>query len=138
MDDTKIEEMLDEQIERLIDDINRMEPGTKEHSAATEDLTKLYRCKIENERDIVDSNEKFDRRMMEVKKNEKEFDLKKETAKNERIDRWIGIVVQAGLQLLGFGAYAWFQGREMKFEETGTIRSSREKNLMSRVFPKFK
>lgn len=100
----KIKEMLDEEIMSQIEEVSILDADSDEKTKAEENLEKLYRLKIENER------------------------LANEMAEKKK-DRWFraGVTVfEVGLPLIFYGV--WMRVG-FKFEETGSITSSVFKGL---------
>lgn len=121
----KIQGLLDEVIVEEIRNLSDLEAGSKEKSAAVEDLTNLYKLKIE-EAKIEQAK---------IEKSE-EKDMKQAQLKSQALDRWINIGVQVGLAIGGWVAYDIWNRRGLRFEETGTITSPMTRNLISRMLPK--
>lgn len=128
----KIRKSLEDTIEKEIQNLSGLQTGSKEKSAAVEDLTKLYNLKIEEtkvEQANVEANEK---RVM----NDRDWLAKQEQLDSQIKDRWINVAVQVGLALSSLIAYnCWFK-RGLRFEETGTVTSPMTKNLISKMLPK--
>lgn len=128
----KIRKSLEDTIEKEIQNLSDLQTGSKEKSAAVEDLTKLYNLKIEEtkvEQANVEANEK---RVM----NDRDWLAKQEQLDSQIKDRWINVAVQVGLALSSLIAYnCWFK-RGLRFEETGTVTSPMTKNLISKMLPK--
>lgn len=120
----EIKKMLDEEIKTEIQGLSKYETGSKEKSAAIEDLAKLYRLKIEE-------NEKEDNMIIQ------EFECKlKEDQKSEQIkDRYFRLGISAAELILPLIFYAFWMRRGFKFEETGTYTSTTFKGLFNRFRP---
>lgn len=120
----KIKRMLDEEIKTEIQELSKYETGSKEKSAAIEDLATLYRLKIEE-------NEKEDSVIIQ------EFECKlKEDQKSEQIkDRYFRLGIAAAELVLPLVFYAFWMRRGFKFEETGTYTSTTFRGLFNRFRP---
>lgn len=120
----KIKRMLDEEIKTEIQELSKYETGSKEKSAAIEDLATLYRLKIEE-------NEKEDIMIIQ------EFECKlKEDQKSEQIkDRYFRLGIAAAELVLPLVFYAFWMRRGFKFEETGTYTSTTFRGLFNRFRP---
>ena len=116
MDEIKV--MLDEEIKAEIEKLNTLDAGSDEKSKAVEDLTKLYKLKIEEQKAAMEQAEQLARR------------------KEVNADRIINIGLQVGLAVGGWIVYDVWHRRGLKFEEEGTITSPWTRNLMSKMFPK--
>lgn len=63
--------------------------------------------------------------------------LFKEKELSEKVkDRWINVGLQVGITLISVGAYNYWFGKGLKFEEDGVVTSPWIKNLMSKMLPK--
>lgn len=121
----KIQESLDKVIEQEINEVSSLATGSKEKTAAVNDLTELYKLRIEEAK-------------IEQAKVDKRYDVESKQAQlnSQAMDRWVNIALQVGLTLSGLIAYnVWFK-RGLRFEETGTITSPMTRNLLSRMLPK--
>ena len=116
MDEIKV--MLNEEIKAEIEKLNTLDAGSDEKSNAVDDLTKLYKLKIEEQKAAMEREEQ-DARRKEVK-----------------ADRMVNIGLQVGLAVAGWIVYDVWHRRGLKFEEEGTITSPWTRNLMSKMFPK--
>lgn len=65
MEEKNIDELLSEEIAAQIKDLSDLQSGTKEKSTAIDDLTKLYKLRIEENKSVWDADEKYNRRMMD-------------------------------------------------------------------------
>lgn len=120
----EIKRMLDEEIKTEIQELSKYETGSKEKSAAIEDLATLYRLKIEE-------NEKEDSMIIQ------KFECKlKEDQKSEQIkDRYFRLGIAAAELVLPLVFYAFWMRRGFKFEETGTYTSTTFRGLFNRFRP---
>lgn len=139
----KIQKALQEEINDEIQKLSSLEPGSSEHSKATDDVVKLYRLRIEEIRAEAEQKDKRDRYKLEKSQMEQDILAKSEEKadkealrKDQNLDRWIGLGVQVGLAVGGWLVYDIWNRRGLKFEETGTITSPWTRNLVSRMLPK--
>lgn len=130
----KTRELLDKAIEAGFSDLSSADEARQE--IAVDNVVNLYKLKIEEDRNIWDSNEKYDRRVMEEESHDRETELKEKQMKEQSLDRWINVGVQAGLTLFSIIAYNCWFNRGLKFNETGTITDPMTKNLLSKMLPK--
>lgn len=116
--------LLEKTIESMIQDLNVLQIGSKERASAIEDLTKLYKLKIDESKTELEQEEKFERRIMDQTQ-----------AIEQKKDRRIKYVIEA----VGIGAplifYGIWMNRGFKFEETGTFASKTFMNLINRFRP---
>lgn len=151
--DEEIKKLLGEEIISEIQSLSGLEPGSKEKSTAIEDLSKLYRLKIEDNKSELDAIEKCERRIMEKAKDSedtayKESQLEEERADHKRDeqfkkdqlteqvkDRYFRIGIAAAEIILPLIFYAVWMKRGFKFEESGTYTSTTFKGLFNRFRP---
>ena len=145
--DDKTKELLVKAIERGFEDLEQIEDESEEKSEAVENIVKLYKLKIEENRSEAQAKNDLEIRNkdLELKENQMKNDLKvsrkelriKENQINEQsMDRWVNFGIQVGLGLIGIFAYDRWYRRGLKFEETGTITAPMTRNLLSKMLPK--
>lgn len=120
----KNRQLLEGVIESTIEDLKNLDVGSKEYSMAIEDLTKLYKLKIDETKTDLEQEEKFERRIMD----------QTQAVEQKRISRG-----KLALDLVGIALpltfYGIWLGRGFKFEETGTFTSKTFMNLFNRFKP---
>lgn len=121
----KIQLKLDEVITKELELMTDSSKSTEDKQSSINNLSRLYGLRIEEAKVISDS---------EYKSNER--DLKLKQIRSEATGRLIGVVVQAGLTIVGLIAYDTWYRRGLKFEEIGTISSPMTRNLISKLLPK--
>jgi hypothetical protein len=142
----EIKDLLGEEIKAEISDLSTLETGSKEKSAAIEDLAKLYKLRIEETKTEWDFGEKYDRRIMENEQHEKQIKseaenrereehFKKEQLAEQVKERYFRFVVEAAGIALPLVFYAVWMKRGFKFEETGTYTSTTFRGLFGRFKP---
>ena len=156
--DNKIK--LDEVISTAIDGLDALEDGSDEKKQAVEDLAKLYRLRIDEEKAIWESSEKLDRQDME--KNQHEADnklreedltlreaqmradnelrkedlaLREEQMKADKTHRYISYGLEAAGIVLPLIFYGTWMRRGFKFEENGTFTSTTFRSLFGKFKP---
>lgn len=106
----EIRDLLGEEIKEEIFNLSALEPGSKEKSTAIEDLTKLYRLRIE--------------------------ELSKKDQLNEQVkDRYFRLGVEAAGIVLPLIFYATWMRKGFEFEETGIFTSTTFRGLFNRFKP---
>ena len=119
--ENELQKMLEEELETQIKNLSRLGSGTKEKASAVEDVTKLYRLKLEEKKDLSETLD-----------HAKEGQLRHEQLKREVIFRNI----QLGTEILIFIAelgFAWHWARKgFEFEKDGTFTSGTMKSLFSK------
>lgn len=124
----EIKSLLEEEIEAQIRDLSSLQAGSEEKSSAIEDLTKLYKLKIEETKVKCEINEKYDNRDSDVQ-------LKKDQLAEQVRDRYFRLGVDAGGIILPLIFYAVWMKRGFKFEESGTYTSTTFRGLFNRFRP---
>lgn len=125
---TEIRELLDEEIKTEFSELSSLEAGSKEKSEAVEDLVKLYKLKIEEDRTEQDSADKTDERKLDEK-------FKSAQMSEQVKDRYFRLGAAAAELVLPMIFYAVWMRRGFKFEEKGTYTSATFRSLWNRFRP---
>lgn len=83
MDETNVRDLLEREIATEFEDLSSLNAGSKEKSVAIESLAKLYKLKIDEDRNIWDSDEKYNRRIMDGEHHQQDGQLKEKQIDNE-------------------------------------------------------
>lgn len=136
-----ITKLLEEEIEEQINNLSSI-PDPKQKSMAVEDLTKLYKLRIEQAKNEAELAEKQARREMETRQIKLDSEAKERSENLEEFrlsemvrDRYFrtGIaVLEIVLPLMFYGV--WMR-RGFKFEKDGTYTSKTFMNLFNRFKP---
>lgn len=126
--DEEIRRLLGEEIKTEIQKLSSLESGSKEKSTAIEDLATLYKLRIEETKNELDFDEKYDSRASDQQ-------LKKDQLDEQVKDRYFRLGVEAASILLPMMFYAVWMGRGFRFEETGTYTSTTFRGLFNRFKP---
>lgn len=135
MEEQNIEELLSEEIAAQIQALSEMDSGSKEKSMAIDDLTKLYKLRIEENKSVWDADEKYNRRVMDDESNTKDYDFKERQIAEQVTDRHFRIGIAAAELLIPLICYGIWMNKGFKFEETGTFTSLTFKDLINRFRP---
>lgn len=135
MEEKTIDELLNEEIADEIKALSELEAGSDEKSAAIEDLTKLYKLRIEENKSSWDADDKYNRRIMDEKSNDKDDEIKQKQLEEQVKDRYFKVGIAAAELMIPLMFYGIWMNRGFKFEETGTITSSTFKGLINRFRP---
>lgn len=135
MDEISIKELLSEEIAEEIQALSDMSSGSKEKSMAIDDLTKLYKLRIEENKSEWDADEKYNRRVMEEEANVRD-DKTKHTQIAEQVkDRYFRLGIAAAELMIPLMFYGIWMRKGFKFEETGTYTSTTFRGLFNRFRP---
>ena len=124
----KIRELLNERLESEINGLECLAQGSPEHSAAVESFTKLYKLKLEEDKNEMEHNNNVKSR----ESDEKYKDAQMIEAVKELYLKY-GIDIVKLLLTLGF--YGIWMGRGFKFEEKGVFTSPTFRGLFSLFRP---
>lgn len=131
----EITELLGEEIKSQIESLSSLETGSKEQSEAVDNLAKLYRLRIEENKNNWEYSEKFDRREMEDEAQKRDEQLKKNQLEEQVKDRYFRFGVNIAEVILPLIFYASWMKKGFKFEETGTFTSATFRGLFNRFRP---
>ena len=125
MSEPNIKDLLNEEIATEIQNLSELKAGSDEKSSAIDDLAKLYKLRIEENKSEWDADEKYDRRVMEGEANTKE----------QVKERYFRVGVAAAELMVPLIFYGIWMRKGFKFEETGTYTSKTCTGLINRFRP---
>ena len=131
----EIKELLDREIADEIRKLSSLSDGSKEKSEAIEDLTKLYRLKIDESKMELDVDEKYSRREMEKETNAKDEEFRNIQLNEQVKDRYFRVGIAAAELIIPLIFYGIWMRKGFKFEETGAFTSTTFKGLFNRFRP---
>lgn len=130
-----INELLDEEIAAEIRSISEMKDGSTEKSKAIDDLATLYKLRIEENRNLWEADEKYDRRKMEEEAGLRDEDIKRTQISEQIKDRYFKVGIAAAELMIPLAFYGIWMNKGFKFEETGAYTSTTFKGLFNRFRP---
>lgn len=130
-----IKELLSEEIAMEIENLSGLEDGSKEKSTAIEDLTKLYKLRIEENRNEWDADEKYNRRVMEDEASTRDEEIKRIQISEQVKDRYFKVGIAAAELMIPLVFYGIWMRKGFKFEQTGTYTSTTFRGLFNRFKP---
>lgn len=104
------------EIEDRLDDISRLDPTTKEYTAAVDSMTKLMDRAIEIEK--LEASESYNEKQM----------------KEERKARLIKNLIDIGAIVLPLGVTLWGVKASLYFEDENTITTTVGRKFMDKLF----
>lgn len=120
----EIKSMLSEEIKREIEALSTLSPGSKEKSTAIDDLTKLYKLRIEeNKAEEEDLYHHYEWK-------QKDYQLTEQVK-----DRYFRVGIAAAEIILPLIFYAVWMKMGFRFEETGSYTSTTFRGLFNRFRP---
>lgn len=129
MDNEKeIRDLLEEEIRSEFGKLSTLNLGSKEHSEAIDSVVKLYKLNIEE----TENEREFMRKCDESTNASIELGLKETQARDDRLNRYLRVGVEAAGVVLPLVFYGIWMRRGFKFEETGTFTSQTFKGLINK------
>lgn len=135
MSEPNIKDLLNEEIAMEIQNLSEFKAGSDEKSSAIDDLTKLYKLRIEENKSEWDADENYDRRVMEGEANTKDDELKQKQLEEQVKERYFRVGVAAAELMVPLIFYGIWMRKGFKFEETGTYTSKTFTGLINRFRP---
>ena len=129
MDNEKeIRDLLEEEIKTEFEKLKSLTPGSKEHSEAVDGVVKLYKLNIEE----TENDRAFRLKCHESTNPDFDLSLRQEQARDDRLNRYLRVGVEAAGVVLPLMFYGIWMKRGFKFEETGTFTSQTFKGLINK------
>ena len=135
MEEVNIRDLLNEEIGKEIQALSSLNSGSKEKSTAIDDLTNLYKLRIEESKNEWEYDEKYNRRVMEDEAGTRDAEMKRNQLSEQIKDRYFRLGIAAAELMIPLMFYGIWMKRGFKFEETGTFTSQTFKNLFNRFKP---
>lgn len=126
METTK--ELLEEEIKAQFKSLSSLATGSKEKTEAINELTALYRIKIDETKNEMEAIEKSEA-------HERDEQFKKTQLAEQVKDRYFKVGIMAAELVLPLIFYAVWMRRGFRFEETGTYTSTTFRGLFNRFRP---
>lgn len=140
--ENEINEMLDEVIKEELLNLTSLSSGSKEKTAAIDDLSRLYKLRIEENKNAKESEAKNKQLLMEaeriteeVKSHEQDEKLKKEQLAEQVKDRYFKLGIAAAELMIPLIFYGIWMRKGFKFEENGTYTSTTFRGLFNKFKP---
>lgn len=121
--DEEIKKLLDEEIKHSIQDLSNLPIGS-DRTAAVDDLTKLYKLKLEEGKTRLNHEEN-------IRKCTFENDLNRDQLKEQTKDRYFKLGMDAAKLVLPLLFYAVWMRKGLKFEESGSFTSATFRGLIN-------
>ena len=135
MEEVNIRDLLNEEIGKEIHALSSLNSGSKEKSTAIDDLTKLYKLRIEESKNEWEYDEKYNRRVMEDEAGTRDEEMKRNQLSEQIKDRYFRLGIAAAELMIPLMFYGIWMKRGFKFEETGTYTSTTFRGLFNRFRP---
>lgn len=126
---------LDDVISTSIDGLNQLEDGSDEKKQAIEDLAKLYRLRIDEEKAIWESSERLNQYDADNELRARDLDFREEQMNADKKHRYISYGLEVAGLVLPLIFYGTWMRRGFKFEENGTFTSTTFRNLFGKFKP---
>ena len=131
MEEKKIEGMLDDEIVSVLATLDRMDLGSEEYESGIDSLAKLHKLRMEEIKTRTEFEEKAKRREMEDKNQKDDLKLRESQAKEENLNRYLKLGVEAAGIVLPLIFYASWMRKGFKFEEEGIFTSTTFRSLFN-------
>lgn len=135
MEEVNIRDLLNEEIGKEIQALSSLNSGSKEKSTAIDDLTKLYKLRIEESKNEWEYDEKYNRRVMEDEAGTRDEEMKRNQLSEQIKDRYFRLGIAVAELMIPLMFYGIWMKRGFKFEETGTYTSTTFRGLFNRFKP---
>ena len=122
----KIETLIDEEIRKEIELLEKLNPGTDEYEASINGVSKLLDKSIEFKKLETNSNLETNRLYEDIRMREKELE---QTKKDQKIKNGLTALTFVG----SIGVMIWGALKSWEFEKEGTVTSSFGKSFMSNI-----
>ena len=109
--DNTTKELLDERIRTDIEGLCVLEPGSEQKAKEVENLTKLYKLRIDEDKSIRESDDAQKRSVIDKAK----------------------VASEVGLGAINLAVVCYWMCRTFKFEETGSITSAAGRGVFNKV-----
>lgn len=126
-----IKSKLEEEIQRELEKLSTLDPGSKEHKDAADTLVTLYKLNIEE----TEAERSFMKKCDHERIEERELSLKNAQLEEQVKDRYFRLGIEAAAIVLPLIFYATWMRRGFKFEETGAFTSTTFRGLFSKFKP---
>lgn len=124
----EIKTMLEKEIRNEIENLASLSAGSEEHTKAVDNLAKLYKLKLDEDKTSMEYWEKTETR-------ESDNGFKSAQMEEAVKDRYIRVGIAAAELVLPLMFYAVWMRRGFKFEQNGTYTSTTFRGLFSRFKP---
>ena len=121
----EILELYEDKLVHELNNLDKMEAGSKERSEQISQVTKMYSTLVDEAKVDADYSKEVELKTRELDIHEKELEL---DAKSKKVDHALTI---AGI-CLPLITYTTLFCKGLKFEETGSMASSMMKNLLTK------
>lgn len=122
---------MEEEIERLLDKLGTLTPGTGDYDAVVATLNNLYKSVNDQQTNVLDTKKlQFETAKVEVEK-----DIQVANTKEARLWNGVKTVVEVGSLAAPLVFYGIWMNRGLKFEEEGSFTSQTFKGLIGKFKP---
>lgn len=123
-----MDELLDEAIRNGFDEILTLPAGSEDRSSAVDDLAKLYKLRLDEEKISAEKQARMDQ-------NESEDTCKRATLAEEKKSRWLKFGTDVAGIVIPTAVYIMLAAWGFEFEKTGSISSLMFRNIIGKLRP---
>lgn len=127
-DYTPVDKLLEVEIASKFDDLESLKPGADGRAETVDELVKLYKLKIEEEKNLWDANDR-------ASQNETDNDLKRKQLEESKKDRYFKLGIAVAELILPLAFYGAWMNKGFEFEKNGAISSTTFRGLINRFRP---
>lgn len=131
----ELKEMLSEEIKGEFEALSALEFGSKEHSMAVDNLTTLYKLRLEEAKSELDAERQERDNEIRFEEWKREDEIRLEQQIEQTKDRYIRLGMEAAGLILPLLFYGVWMKRGFKFEESGAFTSTTFRGLFNRFKP---
>ena len=131
-----VEDLIMEEIEKLSEELDGLDAGTKEYTAVADRLDKLMTKAIDMGKFNIEAEQKEKQITLENKRAEIEAEQKEKQMEEDRKDRLVKNGISIGGIVLPVAVTIWGTLKSLKFEEKGTVTTIMGRGFINKLLPK--
>lgn len=126
-----IKTLSEKEVEKCFEELSGLQPGTEEHKAVLEEVTKLMDRNIEMDKLDLERTERIDFK-------EYEIELKERQMKEDKTNRWTRDITNWANLGIGAAMFIWGTVVSINFEREGTFTTTAGRKNVQKVLSWFK
>jgi len=119
----EISKLIDEELMKELKDVGSIAIGTEDHQSAIEDICKLRKLQMDEERFEAEQSAAVSA-----------TEAKTQQDKGAKVEKIVRFAIEGGSFVASMVFYGIWLRRGFRFEENGTIRSTMHRGLTNQVF----
>lgn len=134
MDENNEVRTLEDELARMSEQLETLEPGSQEWSRVADAMASLYARQTDQFKALEDAKDKEEKRELDERFRQGEADLAFDKAESEQKDRKIGRWLQAAGIILPLSLYSILMNKGMEFERNEPIRTTMFRRVLGDAF----